>query len=623
MNSDPPAHIKAGLEIHQQLETEKLFCSCPSVLSEQVSGLVLRKLRVSVSEMGEVDEAARLQTAKNESFEYEITPNSCLVELDEEPPHAVNMEAIRVGLEMALLLHSAPVDEVHFMRKVVVDGSNTAGFQRTALLSMGGWLDVGGRRVGIQSICCEEDACRKMERKGDTVTYRLDRLGVPLLEISTDPDIDSPEMLKAVARKIGMLLRATGKVKRGIGTIREDLNISVRGGSRVEIKGVQELDMLPAIAENEAARQRRLLDASGRLAERKHAIEHGWKDMTALLSSSQSTVIRRSLSAGSIIGGMILPGYAGLLSSGGQSVIGTEIAQRLRAIGIHGILHSDELPAYGVTEEEKTRVSNELGARSGDAFVLCAAPLSRMDEAMAAVVTRALQAAIGVPEETRDAKEDGSTAYSRPLPGRARMYPETDVLPIRVDRKLLEGIASGLPEPFEEQAVKIEKEFNLHRQQAVQIAEEGYGKLFTDLSSRYGNPAVLARILLNNIPEAEREAGTSFGDLSVLEGVMARLRDGAFAKEAVPGLLVCMLRGRGLDECISALGIGGMTREEAAGIIARIVNEHSDLVRERGEASVGPLMGIAMKELRGKIDGRDINALLASEVRRVISSRDA
>lgn len=622
MSSEARTVIRAGLEIHQQLDTGKLFCSCPSDLSEQVTGRVTRKLRVSRSEMGEVDEAARIQTAKNELFEYEITPNSCLVELDEEPPHAANMDAIALGLEMALLLHSKPLDEIHFMRKIVVDGSNTAGFQRTALISTGGWLDVGGRRVGIQSICCEEDACRRIDRRDETVVYRLDRLGVPLLEISTDPDIDSPEMLKATARRIGMLLRATGRVKRGIGTIREDLNISISGGSRVEIKGVQELDMLPAIAEMEAVRQQRLLGAAHALRGEDRNMG-GWKDVTGLLSKSPSAVIQRSLKSGSVIGGIVLRGYAGHLSAADGSVIGTEIAQRLRVMGIRGILHSDELPAYGITEDEKKRIGEFLETGRGDAFVLCAAPAARMDMAVAVIRARATEAAEGVPEETRDAMDDGSTVYSRPLPGKARMYPETDVLPIRVGGRMLEDISGHLPEPFDVQAKRIERKFGIHMQQSVQIAEEGYGTLFSSLAGMYGSPAVLARILLNNIPEAERAAGILFTDMTFLEAVMRGLKEGAYAKEAVPQLLVCLLRGASLDECIAELGIGAVGKEEAEAVISRIVAEHSSLVKERGEAAVSPLMGLAMKELRGRLDGREISEMLTAEVKKIIAGPDA
>lgn len=621
MSSEGNPVIKAGLEIHQQLETGKLFCDCPSDLSEEVTGKVVRKLRVSRSEMGEIDEAARQQSARNQSFEYEITTNSCLVELDEEPPHSANRDAIEVGLEMALLLHSRPMDEIHFMRKIVVDGSNTTGFQRTALISLGGWIDIEGKRVGIQSICCEEDACRKMERKGETVVYRLDRLGVPLLEIATEPDIDSPVLLKAAARKIGMLLRATGRVKRGIGTIREDVNISVRGGARVEIKGVQELDMLPQMAESEAARQSALIQAGKTLGARSHGPPGKWKDITAMFSKSRSSVIRKALSSGSIIGVLVLPGYAGLLSSGGRSVLGTEIAQRLRAVGIQGILHSDELPAYGITEEEKRAVAESLNIGSEDAFVMCAAPASRMEEAISIISERAAFALKGVPEETRDSKEDGSTAYSRPLPGRARMYPETDVLPITVDRKMLAKLSKQLPEPFEVQAERITKEFGVHSQQAIQIAEEGNGTLFTELCRKHGNAPVLARMLLNDIPEAERTTGITFSGQELLDGVMDRLRQGVFAKEAIPRLLVCILGGRDIDQCISQLGLGGMGLDEATTIIRRIVGEHSSLVGERGEGAVSPLMGLAMKELRGKVDGKTINRLVTDEVRKLISGK--
>ncbi len=337
--------IKAGLEIHQQLDTTKLFCDCPSALSETVSGTVFRRLRVSRSEMGEIDRAAEWQSSMDRLFRYEVTDNSCLVELDEEPPHEVNTEAVFTGLEMAMLLHSEPVEEVHFMRKIVVDGSNTAGFQRTALIATGGYISVGSRRIRIQTICCEEDACRRMERSGDTVVYRLDRLGVPLLEIATEPDIDSPELLKETARRIGQLLRATGRVKRGIGTIREDLNISVPGGSRVEIKGVQELGMLPGIALREASRQRRLAEATAELQKRgAHRPGPSWRDVTHLFASCQSEIIRNALSSRHIVGAAVLPSFDGLLSSGGTSVIGTEIAQRVRPLGVRGILHSDELP---------------------------------------------------------------------------------------------------------------------------------------------------------------------------------------------------------------------------------------------------------------------------------------
>ncbi|MCL4317267.1 MAG: Glu-tRNA(Gln) amidotransferase subunit GatE [Candidatus Thermoplasmatota archaeon] len=606
--------IKAGLEIHQQLDTKKLFCSCGSALNDAVKGKVVRKLRASRSEMGETDAAALWQSSLDLLYEYEISENSCLVELDEEPPHEANMDALSIGLKVALLLHSEPVDEIHFMRKIVVDGSNTSGFQRTALISTGGYVEVGGRRIGIQSVCCEEDACRKIERKDRSVVYRLDRLGVPLLEIATEPDIDSPELLKETARKIGMLLRAAGNVRRGIGTIREDINISVEGGSRVEIKGVQELEMLPRIAAGEALRQRRLIDARALLRERKAHAGGRWTDVTPLLSGSESALIASALKRAERIGAMALIGFRGTLQKDGNSVIGREIAQYLRPLGVKGILHSDELPAYGISEEEKERVSRHLKLGENDAFVLCAAEAGMMDTIFRTVASRAAMSLSGVPGETRDAKEDGTTAYSRPLPGSARMYPETDVLPVSVGHEWTERLKADLPEPFDVQARKLSDDFGIHIQQATQLAEEGWTALFTGMCSNYGNASVLARILLNYLPEAEKLYGRSADSPVFLETVMKALAEGRFAKEAVEQIIKCVVSGKDIQECLEAAA-SAVSRSDAERIIRRIVAEHHELISERGEAALSPLMGLAMKELRGKLDGKEISSLLSSIIR--------
>ena len=610
-NLSETVRIKAGLEIHQQLDTKKLFCSCDSALNDAVKGRVVRKLRASRSEMGETDAAALWQSSLDLLYEYEISENSCLVELDEEPPHEANMDALSVGLRVALLLHSEPVDEIHFMRKIVVDGSNTSGFQRTALISTGGYVEVGGRRIGIQSVCCEEDACRKIERKDRSVVYRLDRLGVPLLEIATEPDIDSPELLKETARKIGMLLRAAGNVRRGIGTIREDINISVEGGSRVEIKGVQELEMLPRIAAGEALRQRRLVDARALLMERKAHAGERWTEVTPLLSGSKSALIASALKKGERIGAMALIGFRGTLQKDGNSVIGREITQYLRPLGVKGILHSDELPAYGISEEEKERVSRHLKLGENDAFVLCAAEAGMMGTIFRTVASRAAMSLSGVPEETRDAKEDGTTAYSRPLPGSARMYPETDVLPVSVGHEWTERLKSALPEPFDVQARKLSDDFGIHIQQATQLAEEGWTALFTRMCSNYGNASVLARILLNYLPEAEKLYGRSADSPVFLETVMNALAEGRFAKEAVEQIIKCVVSGKDIQECLEAAA-SAVSRSDAERIIRRIVAEHRELISERGEAALSPLMGLAMKELRGKLDGKEISSLLSS-----------
>ena len=216
--------FKAGLEIHQQLNTHKLFCNCQSEITEDINYSFKRFLRPTQSELGDVDKAAIAEAKKNRFFLYTASDKStCLVEADEEPPHEVNSEAVNICLKMAILFDAKIVDEIHFMRKIVIDGSNTGGFQRTGLIA----IDGKTKNVGIQTIALEEDSARKLEEKGKLVNYGLDRLGIPLIEIATDPDIKNPDHAREVAERIGMLLRATGKVKKGLGTIRQDLNISI------------------------------------------------------------------------------------------------------------------------------------------------------------------------------------------------------------------------------------------------------------------------------------------------------------------------------------------------------------------------------------------------------------
>ena len=250
--------FKAGLEIHQQIESHKLFCSCPSLVNDEHTPEILfeRRLRAAAGETGHIDQAAAYEMQKGKLFQYEAcSSSSCSVEFDEEPPHPVNMHALSIALEVALLLHAKIVDNIHFMRKTVVDGSNVSGFQRTALIAMNGYINTSKGKVAISSICLEEEAAKKLEAQEHIVRFRLDRLGVALVEIATDASIKDPEHAKEVASLLGMILRSTGKVKRGLGTIRQDVNLSIAGHPRVEIKGFQELKYMPKVIDNEIKRQ--------------------------------------------------------------------------------------------------------------------------------------------------------------------------------------------------------------------------------------------------------------------------------------------------------------------------------------------------------------------------------
>ncbi|WP_343241666.1 Glu-tRNA(Gln) amidotransferase subunit GatE, partial [Methanoculleus sp. UBA312] len=262
--------LKAGIEIHQQLDTaEKLFCRCPTLLRDtsERTGEFYRYLRATESELGEIDRAAREEMKLVRKFCYYTYDTVCLVEHDEEPPAPMNPEALEVCLTIAKMLGMTPVEQVQTMRKLVIDGSNTSGFQRTALVALSGALPDGCR---IETICLEEEAAQRVE--GDT--FSLDRLGIPLVEITTAPCMHTPKAVQRIAEYIGMVLRSTGRVKRGLGTIRQDINVSIAGGARVEIKGVQELNLIAEVVRREVERQTNLLAVRDALRERGARVDH-------------------------------------------------------------------------------------------------------------------------------------------------------------------------------------------------------------------------------------------------------------------------------------------------------------------------------------------------------------
>ncbi|MEM1856518.1 MAG: Glu-tRNA(Gln) amidotransferase subunit GatE, partial [Thermoplasmata archaeon] len=332
--------FKAGLEIHQQLDTKKLFCSCDSYLSENVIGEFTRVLRPVQSELGEYDAAAMMESMKRMTFVYQVTENSCLVEMDEEPPHDVNMEALETSILISLMFHCKIVDEVHFMRKIVIDGSNTTGFQRTALIGMDGYIETNKGKISIRSVCLEEESARKIENRGNIAIYRLDRLGIPLVEITTGPDMKSPEEVKEVAERIGYLLRSTKKVKRGIGAIRQDLNIST-DGERVEVKGVSRLNLIEKIARYEMERQSMLTAIANELKFRNPDLQNiQIVDVTNVFLNSKSKIINNAISKGHKVLGIRVAGFKGILKSE-KFRFGKELAEIARAMGIPGIFHSD------------------------------------------------------------------------------------------------------------------------------------------------------------------------------------------------------------------------------------------------------------------------------------------
>ncbi len=602
--------LKAGIEIHQQLDTrEKLFCHCPTVLRDvgEHNGEFFRYLRATVSEMGEIDRAAREEMMVMRPFSYYAYDTTCLVENDEEPPAPLNPEALALSLTVAKMMGMTPVEQVHVMRKLVIDGSNTSGFQRTALVALNGSLPMGAR---IESICLEEEAAQRVE--GDS--FSLDRLGIPLAEITTAPDMHTPEAVKAVAAYIGMLLRSTMKVKRGIGTIRQDVNVSIREGARVEIKGVQELRLIDEVVRREVQRQVNLVAIRDELLARNASVDEKSHDVTPLFKNTGSSILKKAKT----IHAVCLHGYAGLVGREIQPGrrLGSEMSDYAKKCGVGGLFHTDELPAYGVTADEVASLKEVVGAGPDDCVVLVADAKKKVVCAIEQVRRRAEMALDGVPEETRKMLEEGSSAYMRPLPGAARMYPETDVLPVPVTDAYYDALC--LPELLSEKADRYVRDMELDASLAQQMVYSRRCRFFEEAVSRGVKSTLAARTLLGTMKELSRDGAdvAAVPDEALID-LLLRVEAGAVAKEAILPVIRALSEGADIDAAISAVA-PSVSREEVRAVICATIAEREAFVREQGMRAVGPLMGVVMKELRGRADGKVISELLKEEVGKVV-----
>ncbi len=622
--------LKAGLEIHQQLDTaEKLFCSCPPQLFKENPEITfLRRLRPTQSELGQVDPAAFFEFQKGVRILYEANnESSCLVEMDEEPPHDLNKEAVEVTLIVALMLNAKPVDEIHVMRKTVIDGSNTTGFQRTCVIALNGNIEVNGKKVPIEHVSLEEDAARKMGEDGSVIRYRIDRLGIPLIEVATGPVLYSPKEAEKVALAIGRILRATGKVKRGLGTIRQDLNVSIRKGALIEIKGVQELELVSKVIELEVQRQLNLLKIRDEL--RKHgvedkAIKEEFTDVTAIFEKTKCRVVQEAVSKGKHVLAVLLPKFAGLLKTELMPGVrlGTEMSNRARFWGrVGGIFHTDELPAYGINDKEIKKLREVVKARPDDAVVFVADSLENASDALKAVVERAREALQGVPEETRGANPDGTTRYMRPRPGAARMYPETDVPPIQVSEEYLSSLQSRLPELPKLKLKRLMKEYELNEKLARQVVDSEYALLFEEIARESGvSPTTIAAVLTETI-KALRRDGVEVDNVSdeQIQELFSFVGTGKTAKEAVPDIVIWLSKheGSSVEAAIESLGLTMLSEMEIVKIIDDLLAENEKLVKERGKAAFGALMGFAMRKIRGRAKAELVSRVLREKLEKI------
>ncbi|MDW0207565.1 MAG: Glu-tRNA(Gln) amidotransferase subunit GatE [Nitrososphaeraceae archaeon] len=630
VKSETIAHDKlnVGLEIHQQLGSKnKLFCDCKINDSNEYDFTFKRNLRPTQSEMGSYDQAALFESKKIKTVKYQSSKNAnCLIESDEEPPKMVNNEALEFVLTISLALNCTIEDELHVMRKIVIDGSNTTGFQRTILVGRNGFLEVEGVRVGIQSVCLEEDAARIInedKREDENKGYSLDRLGIPLIEIALEPISDSPIFVTNVAQTIGRLLRSTKKVTRGLGSIRQDVNISTEDGPVVEVKGVQQLSQLPLVIEYERKRQDALNQIANELKKRKidesSFIDHV-TDVTQLLSKSSSKVVKKILTGDSRFTAFVLRGFKGLLSFEPYPAIrlGKELGDLVKVYGIGGIFHSDELPNYGITPEDVESISAVLRMDKNDAFVLIGGPTKLVNTVLFELFTRIKKAFSGVIPETRSARLDGVTVFSRPKPGASRMYPETDIPYISIDKRKLKQLSQDTPQPWNEIIDQICKKYNINKTLAENIFDSKYFPLFEKIVSHTSiSPSFVISKLTEDLVSMEREGyDSSILSEDVLFCLFTELDNSRITKESIPLVIEKLLKNESMDvdEIISSFGTESISEEYVDETISKIIHENATVISQKGLDSVGLLMGRCMEVLRGKIDGEKVNKKLIAKL---------
>lgn len=617
--------LKMGLEVHQQLDTdEKLFCPCECSLTDKKPQInILRNLKPTQSELGKIDRAAFEEYRRKLQFIYEsYDHHTCLVEADEEPPHPLNPETLEIALIIASLVNMQVVDEFHVMRKQVIDGSNTGGFQRTGLVATNGYLETDYGKVIIENLCLEEDAARRIHEENGKTKFRLDRLGIPLLEITTDPSINNPQQVKEVAFLIGQILRST-KVKRGLGTIRQDLNISISEGARVEIKGVQNLDLMPKMVENEVKRQINLVKIKEELKIRNASVENDIIDVGHAFKNTKSKIVSEALSNGGSVYAIKLNGFDGLIGREIQPGrrFGTELSGYAKKMGVSGLFHTDELPSYGIVKEEVESVREIIEASKDDSVIMVVGNDEKAKNALLEVQRRAEIAIHQIPEETRKVLDDGNTEYLRPLPTASRMYVETDIPAIIIPRDRLNAIKSNLPELPYEKKNRIMSEYELSEDLVLQLVKTDKTDEFEELEAEHDiDVKIIASTLAYTIKELRREGlDIKVLNLEVLGEVFSFVEENKISADSIPTVLRSIAQyGCSVQEAIEKEGLMKLSEDEVNLIIDDVLSSNNDIIRERGMVAMGPLMGVVMKTLKGKADGKLINKLLKDKLIKLI-----
>jgi glutamyl-tRNA(Gln) amidotransferase subunit E len=611
------AGFRSGLEIHQQVLTaKKLFCRCPAGrYSDIFHAEILRHMRPTLSELGEYDGTALMEFKTRKDVIYHINRETvCTYEMDDTPPFEMDAEALDIALAIAMLYGCMTVDEIHIARKQYLDGSIPTGFQRTCIVGVDGKIPFKGRDIPIVQLGLEEDACREVSDVGHRRTYLTDRLGMPLIETVTAPEMRTPQEVAEVGEILRRLVRSTGRVRTGIGAARQDVNVSVSGGTRIEIKGVPRIPRIPLLTYNEAMRQWNLLRLRAEL--RRRGIDPGTftsrtEDVTKYLRKTRYTPVFEAVAAGKVVKAVALTGFSGVMrwTTQTDTHFSREISDRVRVIAclttLPNILHSDH-QGESLSTAEWQSVKKAVAAGTDDTVVLVWGDAADAESGAREVVIRAKEATVGVPSETRQALRDGTNGFERILPGPDRMYPDTDLPPRKITAERLDRLRATLPDRYWEREAWY-GELGIPQDTVGPLAISRLAPFFERLVKEGGaTPTLAAVVLVQQMKRLRRERVEVDAICEAdLAKVFSAHREGRLAREGILGVLrrLAMEGPITLESLPHAAEPATVETSIREGLLAATRAGLEDPVKRFNAA-----MGVAMDSVRGRVPGTAVAA---------------
>lgn len=615
--------FKSGLEVHQQLLTDKkLFCHCPAgKYQSSYHAEILRHMRPTLSELGEYDGTALMEFKTKKDIIYRMHYDTvCTYEMDDTPPFLINDQALDIALEVGMLFNGYVVDELHIARKQYLDGSIPTGFQRTAITCVGGKIPYKDRVINLIQMSIEEDSCREVSDIGHKRVYITDRLGMPLIETVTYPEMKTPQEVAEVNNILRRLVRSTGKVRTGIGAGREDVNVSVRGGTRVEIKGVPNIKRIPLLVYNEAMRQWNLLRLREVLANKGITTETfsaEYKNVTKQLRKTNYGPISESLRNNGQVNCVIVRGFSGYMKWQTQTdtYLSKEISDRVRVIAcltsLPNIIHSDNI-GENISSADWNALKKTMGATSDDALIVVWGPEADAETGAKEIIIRCKEITIGIPSETRQALRDGTNGFERILPGPERMYPDTDLPPVPITEERLQRIRAGMPEQIWKRETRY-KELGVPADLIPDLATSKFAKIFDYAVSDFKIDPVTASASIIQYPKKLHRKGLKTNQLNdeVFMSIFKALKSGRILKEAVIVILEDFLNNGKLIEALFPMpcSVDEIKSRINSGYIQL---KHISLYSQDNKHEL--LMGLVMNDLRGRVSGEQVSKMVEEKL---------